>query len=80
MSATILWEPVRRNPKHIPTGCPSRFVTAMNHFGSSPWELDIQDVGTEQYLLGLAVAGLEGAEGLLQVLRDYGKIRVWTEY
>ena len=81
MSATINWERVNPNPKHLKkVGGPSRFIDAMERAGYSlPCTLDDSCIPK---LEGMAALDGEHSpyEELIDLINEHGPIRLWATY
>ena len=76
MSATLMWEPVKREAKSLPDDL--KFVLRDKcgiDAKRSRWNKD-----HIPYLAGLKDAGIEEAQELIDILEKHGEIELWLEY
>jgi hypothetical protein len=81
MSATIYWEPVDPNPKHLHVMAPSWFMGCLERAGMElPHTFDSSDI---KVLRGLAAAMDDDRnpfKELIQAIEENGSVNVWYQY
>ena len=82
MSATIFWEPVDPNPKHLHTTAPSWFMGCLARAGMElPHTFGFDDIKT---LRGLAAAMDDDARNpfkeLIEAIEQNGEVNVWYQH
>jgi len=76
MSANLIWRPVSRSTESLPDAL--KFVLRDKYGLDSEWTVFGQS--DRSYLTGLAHAGVEGAQELLDLIEKHGSIELKLEY
>lgn len=76
MSATLKWEPSKRKSQSLPDAL--KFV--LRDKGGVTSERTIFGRGNISYLRGLADAGVEGAQELIDAIDKHEEVELWLEY
>lgn len=76
MSATLKWEPSKRKSQSLPDAL--KFV--LRDKGGVTGERTIFGSENLAYLRGLADAGIEGAQALIDAIDKHEEVELWLEY